>query len=103
MGDSAKFSVTVIDKPQAPEGPLQSSIEGNMVTLLWKKIKDDGGAALEHYQLEKIDNEKSSWCACGHTLDNTYSLACLPPSPTSSGSPPSIGWETPSPWSARTS
>merc|ERR1739836_128320 len=83
--DSAKFSVTVIDKPEAPEGPLQSSIEGNMVTLLWKKIKDDGGAALEHYQvhiiiiiiilqLEKMDNEKSSWCACGHTLDNTYSL-----------------------------
>jgi len=76
--DNAKFSVTVIDKPQAPEGPLQSSIEGNMVTLLWKKIKDDGGAALEHYQLEKMDNEKNSWYACGHTLDNTYSLACLP-------------------------
>ena len=49
--DSAKFSVTVIDKPEAPEGPLQSSIEGNMVTLLWKKIKDDGGAPLEHYQV----------------------------------------------------
>jgi len=76
--DSAKFSVTVIDKPQAPEGPLQTSVEGNMVTLLWKKIKDDGGAGLEHYQLEKMDNEKSSWCACGHTLDNTYSIACLP-------------------------
>ena len=22
-----------------------------MVTLLWKKIKDDGGAPLEHYQV----------------------------------------------------
>merc|ERR1719350_1625620 len=51
--DSAKFSVTVIDKPEAPEGPLQTSIEGNLVTLLWKRIKDDGGAPLEHYQLEK--------------------------------------------------
>jgi len=76
--DSAKFSVTVIDKPEAPEGPLQSSIEGNMVTLLWKKIKDDGGAPLEHYQLEKIDNEKSSWCACGHTKENTLTVPCLP-------------------------
>jgi len=76
--DSAKFSVTVIDKPEAPEGPLQSSIEGNMVTLLWKKIKDDGGAPLEHYQLEKIDNEKTSWCACGHTKDNTLTVSCLP-------------------------
>ena len=25
-----------------------------------------------------MDNEKSSWCACGHTLDNTYTIACLP-------------------------
>ena len=49
--DSAKFSVTVIGLPEAPEGPLQTSIEGNMVTLLWKRIKDDGGAPLEHYQV----------------------------------------------------
>ena len=53
--DLAKFSVAVIDKPEAPEGPLQSSIEGNMVTLLWKKIKDDGGAPLEHYQVEMFN------------------------------------------------
>jgi len=76
--DSAKFSVTVIDKPEAPEGPLQTSIEGNLVTLLWKRIKDDGGAALEHYQLEKMDSEKNSWCACGHTKDNTLSVPCVP-------------------------
>merc|ERR1711899_296150 len=59
--DSAKFSVTVIDKPEAPEGPLQSSIEGNMVTLLWKKM----------------NNEKETWCACGRTKDNTLSVPCL--------------------------
>ena len=34
-----------------------------MVTLLWKKIKDDGGAPLEHYQVSwskknKIENVK---------------------------------------------
>ena len=52
--DSAKFSLTVIDKPEAPEGPLQSSMEGAMVTLLWKRIKDDGGAPLEHYQVQWI-------------------------------------------------
>lgn len=52
--DSAKFSVTTIGLPEAPEGPLQTSIEGNMVTLLWKRIKDDGGAPLEHYQVTLI-------------------------------------------------
>jgi len=76
--DSAKFSLTVIDKPEAPEGPLQSSMEGAMVTLLWKRIKDDGGAPLEHYQLEKLDSEKGSWCACGHTKENTLTVPCLP-------------------------
>jgi len=76
--DSAKFAVTVIDKPEAPEGPMQVTCEGGMVTLLWKKIKDDGGAPLEHYQLEKMDNEKQSWCACGHTKENTLAVPCLP-------------------------
>ena len=30
------------------------------------------------FQLEKTDNEKTSWCACGHTKDNTLTVACLP-------------------------
>merc|ERR1712240_993542 len=76
--DSASFSVSVLDRPEAPEGPMKVSIEGTAITLLWKKIKDDGGAPLEHYQLEKIDNEKSSWCACGHTKENTLTVPCLP-------------------------
>ena len=29
-------------------------------------------------QLEKIDSDKNSWCACGHTKDNTLSVPCLP-------------------------
>ena len=33
---------------------------------------------IKYFQLEKIDNEKSSWCACGHTKDNTLTVSCLP-------------------------
>ena len=29
-------------------------------------------------QLEKMDSEKNSWCACGHTKDNTLSVPCVP-------------------------
>jgi len=76
--DSAKVSVAVLDRPAAPEGPMKMSVEGSAITLLWKKVKDDGGAPIEQYQLEKIDNEKNSWGACGHTKDNTITIPGLP-------------------------
>jgi len=75
--DSAKASLKVLDRPVAPEGPMKATVEGGDVTLLWKKVKDDGGCPIETYQLEKIDNEKSSWAACGHTQDNTLTLRGL--------------------------
>jgi len=75
--DTAKVSVKVLDRPAAPEGPMKTTVEGSNVTLLWKKVKDDGGAAIEQYQLEKKDNEKESWAACGHTQDNTLTLPGL--------------------------
>lgn len=49
--DSAKVSVTVLDRPAAPEGPMKTSIEGTAITLLWKKVKDDGGVPIEQYQV----------------------------------------------------
>ena len=30
-----------------------------------------------YFQLEKMDNEKESWCACGHTNDNSLTVPCL--------------------------
>lgn len=77
--DSAKVHVAVLDKPAAPEPPMKTTIEGNTITLLWKKVKDDGGCPIEHYQLEKTDNEKNSWGACGHTKDNTINIPGLLP------------------------
>jgi len=76
--DHASVHVSVLDRPAAPEGPMKVSVEGSAITLLWKKVKDDGGVAIEHYQLEKIDNEKNSWGACGHTQDNQYTLTGFP-------------------------
>lgn len=75
--DTAKFSVRVLDRPAAPEPPMKATLEGNNCTLLWKKVKDDGGVPIEHYQIEKLDSEKDSWCACGHTKDNTFTVKGL--------------------------
>lgn len=76
--DKASVTVSVLDRPAAPEGPMKVSIEGSAITLLWKHVKDDGGVPIEHYQLEKIDNEKDSWGACGHTKDNSITVPGLP-------------------------
>ena len=53
------------------------------MALPWNITRYERTAGLEEnnlisLQLEKMDNEKTSWCACGHTLDNTYTFACLP-------------------------
>jgi len=78
--DSAKFTVKVFDRPAAPEAPMKATLEGSNCTLLWKKVKDDGGSAIEHYQIEKKDSDKNTWCACGHTRDNQYTVKGLLPS-----------------------
>jgi len=75
--DTAKFSVKVLAAPAAPEPPMKVTQEGNECTLLWKKVKEDGGVPIEHYQVEKMDDEKDFWCACGHTKDNTITIKGL--------------------------
>jgi predicted phage tail protein len=30
-------------------------------------------------QIEKMDDERSTWCACGHTKDNSYAVRGLLP------------------------
>merc|ERR1711973_776220 len=75
--DTAKFSVRVLDRPAAVEPPMKATLEGNNCTLLWKKVKDDGGVPIEHYQIEKLDSDKDTWCACGHTKENTYTVKGL--------------------------
>jgi len=54
-------------------------VEGSACNLLWKKVKDDGGAPVEYYQIEKFDSEKNAWSACGHTKDNTFDVLGLLP------------------------
>jgi len=65
--DSAKVEIKVLDVPAAPDTPLSASVEGNTCELLWKRVKDDGGAPVEYYQVEKFDSDKKCWMACGRT------------------------------------
>ncbi len=49
--DAAKVVVRVLDRPAAPEAPMKTTVEGSVCNLLWKKVKDDGGSPIEHYQV----------------------------------------------------
>ena len=56
-----------------------------MAALPWSTIRYDVCVIvvilifiIPNAQLEKMDSEKNSWCACGHTKDNTLSVPCVP-------------------------
>ncbi|KAK2158172.1 hypothetical protein LSH36_175g03003 [Paralvinella palmiformis] len=54
--------VIVLDKPSSPEGPLEAIEVGpNAITMAWKPPKDDGGAKLEKYVLEKRPKGSQRW------------------------------------------
>lgn len=54
--DSATCRVTVVDKPQPPQGPLDiSDITPDNCSLAWRAPLDDGGSPITNYIVEKID------------------------------------------------
>ena len=62
--DTAKVTVTVLDRPTPPEGlivtapPEEAAAVGggeekkDAMSLLWKRSRDDGGAPIEYYQVQ---------------------------------------------------
>lgn len=56
------FNISFIDKPSAPEGPLEvSDIHEDHVTLKWNPSKDDGGSPIDNYVVEKLDINTGRW------------------------------------------
>lgn len=56
------LSVTVIDKPSKPEGPLLfREISEEAVVLEWKAPEDDGGLDIQQYSIEKCDPNQKAW------------------------------------------
>lgn len=56
------LSVTVIDKPSKPEGPLLfREISDEAVVLEWKPPGDDGGLDIQQYSIEKMEPNQKAW------------------------------------------
>ncbi|XP_049301026.1 twitchin isoform X7 [Anopheles funestus] len=78
--DEAQITVTVLDKPTAPEGPLKvSNVHKEGCSLKWNPPLDDGGVPIEYYNVEKFDKETQRWLPVGRTHDTHMDVANLEP------------------------
>ncbi|XP_050099309.1 twitchin isoform X9 [Anopheles aquasalis] len=78
--DEAQITVTVLDKPTPPEGPLKvSNVHKEGCSLKWNPPLDDGGVPIEYYNVEKFDKETQRWLPVGRTHDTHMDVANLEP------------------------
>lgn len=64
--DTATLTVTVLDIPMPPEGPLKPiDVHKNYCILQWRPPKDDGGSEITHYVVEKMDPSAMRWVPVG--------------------------------------
>lgn len=76
--DRAEIDITVLGKPSTPQGPLNvSDITKHGCKLKWKKPEDDGGAPIDHYQIEKLDPLTGQWIPCGKSTEPEANITGL--------------------------
>ena len=67
MFDSCPYA----DRPSAPEGPLNvTGVSQDSVTLAWQPPKDNGGAEITGYILEKREADQFRWSRVSSTLSS---------------------------------
>ena len=71
------LSLTVIDKPSKPEGPLLfREISEEAVVLEWKPPGDDGGLDIQQYSIEKMEPNQRAWIKIAD-VDKNISSYCI--------------------------
>lgn len=78
--DKATCNVTVLDVPDAPEGPLKiNEVHKEGCTLAWKPPVDNGGSDVLLYVVEKMDTTRGSWQDVGEFPDCNAKVTGLIP------------------------
>ncbi|KAI6175533.1 hypothetical protein M3Y97_00699600 [Aphelenchoides bicaudatus] len=76
--DFAKLRVNVLDVPGKPTGPLSfSDISGEAITLHWSPPKDDGGAPITNYVVEKKNARTGEWEKVGQPIGTSLRVRNL--------------------------
>lgn len=78
---SASFDLTVQGEPGEVSGPVRASdITKHNCTLSWRPPKDDGGAKVTHYMVEKMEKGKDKWVpVSSFCKDTTFTVQGLTP------------------------
>ncbi|UYV65935.1 unc-22 [Cordylochernes scorpioides] len=78
--DKAEVKITVLDKPAAPEGPLEvSDVHAEGCKLKWNPPKDDGGVPVQDYLVEKQDTATGRWVPVGRSTEPEMEVTNLDP------------------------
>jgi predicted phage tail protein len=78
--DEATVEVNVLGKPSKPNGPLEvSDVHKEGCKLKWKPPDDDGGAPIECYEVEKMDEETGRWVPAGKSKETSIEVSNLIP------------------------
>lgn len=78
--DEAFIEVVILDKPSKPEGPLRvTDVHKDGATLKWNPPLDDGGAPIEHYNVEKMDMDTGRWVPAGRSKEPFLNVENLTP------------------------
>lgn len=77
--DSAEITVTVLDKPLAPEGVEASDVQATSCKLTVKPPKDDGGSPIISYNFEKLNPETGRWVPVGKSTKPEFEVTGLQP------------------------
>lgn len=76
--DTADVEISVLGKPGTPKGPLEvSDVNKHGCKLKWKKPDDDGGAPIDHYEIEKLDPLTGQWVPCGRSEEPEATITGL--------------------------
>ena len=76
--DEADLDVLCVGPPEVPQGPMKfEDIYADRCTALWKVPKDDGGAPITHYIIEKMEVGDDVWIPCGKTSNLKFTVEGL--------------------------
>lgn len=59
--DTVSCNVKVLDRPSPPQNLRGEDVDGDSLTLIWSPPKDDGGAEITNYVVEKREVGSSNW------------------------------------------
>lgn len=63
------MKISFPDVPQPPEGPLNpQDITRSSCIVTWKPPRDNGGADITHYVVEKMDSDSLRWVPVGDSF-----------------------------------